>query len=142
VGAELSAPGEPAFDFVRRLSKLEAEPRRASHARPRPDQIDLSSYRIETEGPVPVPLLETVRRHLRSLGAAENGAARFALRVDPKLSPSSFVIENATLAAGSAAALFQAVRRMQDETELAGGPYLPASRAERSIAFDPRYLYS
>ncbi len=142
VGKELSVPPEPAFHFVERLSRLETSPRRAANARPGADQIDLSSYRIESEGPVPEPLPGIVRRHLLSVGAAENGAARLSLRVDPKLPASTFVVENSTLAAGSPAALFQAVRWLQDETEFAGGPYLPAARVERRIRLDPRYIYS
>jgi len=146
MGRELTIPGEPAFDFVRRLSQLEAAPARRSGAGPGPGRVDFSHYRIETEGAVPEGLAAAARRHFRSLGAAEGGAARLVLRLDPKMGEAAFVFEagegRATLTAGSPQVLFQAVRWLQDETETAGGPYLPSGRLERKVALDPRYLYS
>jgi len=118
IGKELSLPGEPAFAFVERLSQLD-----------RPSREAIRNDRIETEGPVPEALLAIVRRHL--------GSARLLLRIDPMLPASTFFMEGSTLAAGSPDALFQAVRWLQDETEPA-----PTRRMERSIAWDPRYLYS
>ena len=123
VGKELSLPGEPAFAFVERLSQLDRPPRGA-----------IGNDRIETEGPVPEALLAIVRQHLSS--------AHLLLRIDPTLPDSTFLMEGSTLAAGSPDALFQAVRWLQDETELAGGLRPPSRRIERSIAWDPRYLYS
>src|SRR5439155_12891106 len=51
VGKELSLPGEPAFAFVERLSKLDRTSRDA-----------IRNDRIETEGPVPEALLAIARR--------------------------------------------------------------------------------
>jgi hypothetical protein len=144
MGNELSLPGEPAFAFVGRLSSLESRTR--AFAKPRPDQIDFSRYNLVASAPVPEPLVSTVRRHLKSFGATEDVTARLTLQIDPKLSPATFVMQpesrNATLAGGSLDALHQAVRWMQDEMDLAEGPYLPGKRVERRIHFDPRYLYS
>lgn len=144
MGKELSLPGEPAFAFVNRLSSLESITR--TPAKPQPNQLDFSRYKLDTSNSVPEPLASTVRRYLKSFGATEDGTARLRLQIDPKLSAATFVMrpepESATLAGGSLDALQQAVRWMQDEMDLAEGPYLPATRVERRIHFDPRYLYS
>lgn len=145
LGKELSTPGEPPFDFVARLSALQV-PVRKSAAPPASGYVNLSTYTLETGDSVPTHITAALSRQLRSFGASPGAGTRIITRVDPNLPPGTFSIEPEArilkLTANSADALFQAVRFVQDEMQTSGGPFVPVSRVQRSVALNPRYLYS
>jgi len=145
LGKELSTPGEPAFDFVARLSALEP-PVRKSAAPPASGYMDLSNYELETGDSVPPYITAALTRQLRSFSASPGTGTRVIVGVDAKMPAGTFSIESEPRAlkvrANSADALFQAVRYLQGEMQLSGGAFVAAERVQRSIALDPRYLYS
>jgi hypothetical protein len=146
LGAKLTAPGEPAFTFVHRLSSLEFERRRIPSARPGPEHVDLTGWRVEAGSGVEPRVAVRLTEYLRSSMLSTPGArGALALRISPT-SEERFSADisdgRATLTGTSAGALMQAVYWAQDEMDSNGGPWLRRGSVERQIAWDPRHVYS
>src|SRR5947208_1519077 len=93
LGKELSTPGEPAFDFVARLSALEP-PVRKSAAPPASGYMDLSNYELETGDSVPPYITAALTRQLRSFGASPGAGTRVIVGVDAKMPAGTFSSES------------------------------------------------
>jgi hypothetical protein len=139
-GLDLALKGEPAFDFVARLSRADAPRARRTTA----EGLDLSRFELEPGGPANVSAL--LERQLRAFGASPGQGVKVKLKVDIAAPPGTFSIEPARgvllLRASGEDALFQAVRYLQDAMESAGAPFVPSEAVTRKVSLDPRYLYS
>jgi hypothetical protein len=147
LGKDLNAPGEPAFDFVSRLSGTQYESRRDGTARPGPNQVDLSTCIVEAGEGVDPRVAARLSDYLRTamgvrlqpsggrvlLQVSTGGEDRFLAKVDKSL---------LHLTASSPRTLLQGIYWMQDEMESAGGPWLQHGSIEKRVSWDPRYLYS
>lgn len=152
LGAELDEPGEPAFQFVKRLSEIRYPLLRSGSAQAGADQVDLSAgWNVRGETGVDPRMVDRLAAYLReAMGVKVDPAAdrTLTLRIDPKLGQGKerFVVaadpNRVEVAGNGATALGQGIGWVQDRMESHGGPFLNTGRMECEARFDPRFLYS
>jgi hypothetical protein len=147
LGKEQTAPGEPAFAFITRLSGLGYESKRDPQARRAQGQIDVSGYSVKTGSGVEPRVAARFGEYLKTAMAAPPGTTGPVVNLETSASvESGFVVDasprSVRVTASNGDALLQAIYWLQDEMESSGGPWLTPGRTERKSVWDPRYLYS
>lgn len=146
LGSISSQAGEPAFDFVSRLSSLEVKPQRNPDAKPLQNSLDLSSCSVHSGEGVDPRIAARLTEYLRAaFGVRANGNATIDLAISPDIAKgfAADVSDSAVrLTANAPDTLLQAIYWLQDEMELTAGPWLRRGQTERKLVWDPRHLYS
>jgi len=148
IGPELSNTGEPAFTFVERLSRTRFEPMRDPAAAAGPERVDISGWGVQADAAVDGRIAERLSEYLRtamgsSIGSAAGKTVRLALAAGDEEGFTADVDTSRVVVTGTRlSGLLQSIYWLQDQMELAGGPFLPKGRTERKAIMNPRYLYS
>ena len=137
LGKDLTAPGEPAFHFVERLSSMQFEPRRISSARAAEEQVDLTDWRVEASPGVEPRVAERLTEYLRTAMRANPGSrGGLSLRIEPSAQErfaAEFAQGKGQLTGTSLGSLMQAIYWLQHQMESSGGPFLHERHFERRL---------
>src|SRR5687768_12905833 len=154
-GSSFGEPGEAAFRFVEDLSSTSFERIRVPESKASREEIDLTGWTLVTSDTGFVQ--SRVRRFqtfLKDALACETkigtaaGSRSIRFTVDPALSlkADSFEIDSQTdrmtVTASNPEGLLQGMYHVQGVMESRGGPFFPIGKTQRSVRWNPRYLYS
>ncbi|PYV44278.1 MAG: hypothetical protein DMG06_07090 [Acidobacteria bacterium] len=159
-GQALKEPGEPAFEFIKGLSRRNHTFLREMTSNPQADEIDLSrnwtlTWPAEDSSVLSV-LVEDFQAYLRAAMSCEimignaitptGGAVNFSLAPSVSEVPGSFEVlveeHKINIVGRDAEGLRQALYFLEDQMEYCGGPFLKKGLVNRRTRLSPRFVYS